>query len=72
MVAPLCRATQPTAVSPEAGTLPIRCGRRQECQRHTALSNGGLWPFPVHDWACDGNRFDQFVPLEPAGINAGG
>lgn len=60
---PLCRAELPSTATPEQ---PIRCSRRNECARHQALINPGAWPFGAVNWACDGNRFDQFVPVASA------
>lgn len=61
---PFCRAELPSAATPEQ---PIRCRKREQCQRHQALVNPGAWPFHVVAWACDGNRFDLFVPVAQKG-----
>jgi hypothetical protein len=62
-LAPLCRAELPSTATPER---PIRCSKREQCQRHQALLRPGTWPFGAVPWACDRNSFDAFVPLASA------
>ena len=60
-----CRAELPSTATPEQ---PIRCSKREQCQRHRDwLEQSG----PVGDgmsvaWACRGNSFDVFVPVGTA------
>ena len=62
-----CRAELPSAVHTEAGTTPIRCSMREQCQRyHAWLKQSGPVDSISVGWACDGNRFDAFVPVGTA------
>lgn len=55
-----CRAELPSTATPHT---PIRCSKRQNCARY--LAPLGEYT-PLVNWACDGNRFDAFVPIASA------
>ena len=67
MISAPCRAELPSAVHTTAGSTPIRCAKRDQCQRYRDwIAQSGPVEQTSVAWACDGNRFDVFVPLRGA------